>query len=372
MFGEFTWHATDALNVTFGGRWFENTNEKVYIKYIAGGTDNQGRATGGFIQPRWQGNDIVASTTLTDFVPKLSIDYAVSDNKMLYGLYSEGYRVGGINRVNKNADWSRTLWGQEWEPDLLKNYELGLRSRWADNTVQMNLTGFYMTWEDFQVQVVDPSSGRCIDIADATIPGDDLSCTSADSLPWVSIVGNVGDAEITGLSAEVDWVPADRWSVAGNLQWLATHEITGVSSDPRANLFKGMELPGTPELQGALWGTYNWPVQFIPGGEMFLRGQLAYVGETNTRLIPSSETNSFPSFTNDSYTIVDFRWGLVSSDGGWQIDLFVDNVTDERAQVSQGGSGWQWGRTGEYGRSHNVYTVRPREIGMRFFARWGD
>ena len=70
--------------------------------------------------------------------------------------------MGGINRANRKADWTRTLWGQEWDPDKLKNYEMGLKSRWADNTVQLNLTYFYMDWEDFQHEVVDPSVGDCV------------------------------------------------------------------------------------------------------------------------------------------------------------------------------------------------------------------
>jgi len=82
--------------------------------------------------------------------------------------------------------------------------------------------------------------------------------------------------------------------------------------------------------------------------------------------VPEPLTDSNPSFKNDSYSILSLRVGVISHDGGWQIDLFANNVTDERAQVSQGNNlAYQWGRTGEYSRSHLVNTVRPREYGMR-------
>ena len=366
VFGEVTWHATDDLNVTIGGRWFDTTNEKVYIKYIAGGTDGDDRAAGGFIQPRWIGNDGVQTRTLSEFVPKLAIDYTLDDNKMVYGTYTVGYRPGGINRANKNADWSRTLWGQEWEPDKLNNYELGYRSRWADNTVQFNVTGFYMEWEDYIHQAVDPSSGTCV------LPSDPWpDCPTDGELPWISIVGNVGDAHILGVETEFDWVPADGWTVGGNARWIEAEMDT---THPQSGIEKGQRTPNHPELQGALWATYAWPVQFVEGGEMFVRGQYSYTGKTETALIPRPESSSNPTFTNDAYSIADLRFGLVSSTGGWQVDLFVNNITDERAQIQRGGGtgAWQWGRSGEYERSHIVYTVRPREYGIRFSANWGD
>ena len=364
-FGEITWHATDALNVTIGGRWFETTNDKVYVKWIAGGTDSDDRAAGGFIQPRWIGNDIKQTRTLSEFVPKVTIDWSLSDSKMVYGLFSQGYRPGGINRANKNADWSRTLWGQEWEPDKLNNYELGWRSRFAENTVQLNLTGFYMQWDDYIHQAVDPSSNTCV------VPSEenDVPRCASGELPWISIVGNVGDAHITGLTAEVDWVPSDGWTVGANATWLQAEMD---STHPESGIEVGQRTPNHPELQGAAWLSYAWPVRFVPGGEMFIRGQASYSGETLTHLVPRDDTSSFPSFTNDAYTIADLRFGLVSADDGWQIDLFVNNITDERAQITQGGSGWQWGRSGEYDRSHTVNTIRPREIGLRFSARWGN
>ncbi len=145
------------------------------------------------------------------------------------------------------------------------------------------------------------------------------------------------------------------------------------TTHPQSGIVKGQLTPNHAEWQGSAWATYSWPVQFIEGGEMFIRGQASYTGETLTHLIQSSQqTSSFPSFTNDAYTIADLRFGLVSPNDGWQVDLFIANITDERAQISQGGSGWQWGRSGQYDRSHTVYTVRPREIGLRFSSRWGN
>ena len=369
VFGEVTWHATDHVNVTVGARWFEYSNDKTYTKWILGNTGSNDRQTGGYAQPLWAGTPgETASTSLSEFVPKMSVTYTLDEDKMVYGLYTEGYRVGGINRAGRDVDWTRTFWGQEWEPDKLKNYELGYKSRFADNTVQLNLTYFYMDWEDFQHEVVDPSGGTCI------IPAEEPVCGSG-KLPWLSIVGNVGDAHSTGVTAELDWIPSDRWHVGANVQFLE-REIDSVPSpefEEEANLRPGQDLPNSPELQGALWATYTWPVQFIPGAEMFFRGQYSYTGDSLSKMEPVPETAGNPQFTNPSYSLADLRVGLVSGDGTWQIDLFVTNVTDERPQINVSNSTgeWSWGRSGEYDHATNVVTVRPREYGIRFLSRWG-
>jgi len=387
VFGEVTWHATEQIDVTVGGRYFETTNDKLYTKWILGTTDpSTNRHVGGYLQPLWIGNDIVQTETMSEFVPKFSVTYTISEDKMLYGLYSQGYRVGGINRANRNARWDRTLWGQAFDPDKLNNYEIGLKSRWADNTVQLNLTYFYMDWEEFQHEVVDPSVGECV------VPQEEPTCRPApgtdrtqaiqdeysvhisrtEALPWISIVGNVGDAHATGITAELDWVPADGLNIGANLQWLE-REIDNSTSPPAAGIVPGMELPNTPNFQGALWGTYSWPVQFVQGAEMFFRAQYSYTGDSLSVMVPSSMSSGNPQFVNPSYSIADIRFGLMSGDGDWQLDLFVNNVTDERAHVNVANDTgeWQWGRTGEYEHSHNVVTVRPREYGIRFFSRWG-
>ena len=95
------------------------------------------------------------------------------------------------------------------------------------------------------------------------------------------------------------------------------------------------------------------------------------MGETNTLLVMTPLTDRNPGFVNDSYTLADLRIGLTAPNGSWQIDLFANNITDERAQIYQGANyEYQWGRTGQYDHAHSVYTVRPREFGARFSMSW--
>ena len=80
--------------------------------------------------------------------------------------------------------------------------------------MQLNVSLFYMDWVDFQVEIVDPSFGECVDPLD---PG---PCTGGQSLPWTQIIANVGDAHSSGVQAEFAWIPAEGWDIGANIQWL--------------------------------------------------------------------------------------------------------------------------------------------------------
>ena len=62
----------------------------------------------------------------------------------------------------------------------------------------------------------------------------------------------------------------------------------------------------------------------------------------------------------DSYEIVDARVGIEGADGDWEVSMFVDNLTDEQAQLYK------------YVIPPAVpLTVnRPREYGIRFMKKW--
>ena len=372
-FGEVIWHINSEWHATLGGRWFETENEKQYLKYHAGRTGPGGRQIGGALQPISQpgtGGFAVAESKISEFVPKFTLNWSFSDDKMVYATYTEGFRSGGTNRNNGRADWSRTFFPQVFEPDVVANNEVGLRSRWAGGRVQLNVSAFHMAWQNFQIEVVDPSGQPCT-------PEEPVNCGN----PWLKVVGNVGEAHTQGVNVDFAWVPADGWDIGANAQWLEAESdeeiilnarpISSSNATPRAVVTKGLELPNTPDLTASAWASYTWPVQFIAGGQMTLSGSYSYRGESTNIFIPQPESSANPSFTNEAYHWLGARLALYSSMDDWQVDLFVNNITDERADYWHGTGNfeWQFARSNEYDHYHRVWTNRPREVGIRF-AKW--
>ncbi len=370
VFGEVTWHINDQWHATVGARWFETTNEKLYLVWNPM-SDVSGTPMG--LAPRashapGSGGEVPSSGDVSEVVPKFSLAWNIDDDKMMYATYTEGFRTGGINRSHGVYDWSRSTFPQTFNEDVVANREIGVKTRLADNRVQLNVAYFDMQWKDFQYEVVDPSGQPCT-------PAEPVICGN----PWLKSVGNLGDAHTSGLNVDFAWVPAKGWDIGANAQLLEAEVDEEVIVSPRPGsrflaIAAGQDLPNVPEFKGSVWASKTWPVEFISGGEMFLRGQYSYTGESETEVIPKGEDTANPSFTNHAYSIADARLGLISNDGNWQLELFVNNIADERAEIFVGSDNfeWQFSRMGEYDRYHRIYTNRPREYGVRFFMEWGD
>jgi outer membrane receptor protein involved in Fe transport len=357
VFGDFTFDLTDQWTLSLGARYFDQESERVYVvdkEFLADPAfDSGGRA-----YPDRSPDEGKRKSDDADWVPKVSLTFKPRDGMLFYGLYSEGFRAGGVNR-NRAA----TIFPEQYEPDTLKNYELGTKLLVADGRLQLNVTLFDMKWEDFQVEVLDPSFSDCP--PDPIPPG--LLCDG----PFQVIVGNVGNAEVQG----VEWSIRTRIGNGLDLGLDGTYLFKAETEDAldvTIPVPAGSTLPISAELKYAAYAQYNFPVQFIQGGEMYARVQYSFTDSSLNQLEPfpeappgNNDNSNTPQRTMDSYGIADVSAGL--STERWELQAFVDNVADERAELYWNTDDHQtyWGR-------NNLATNRPREYGLRFIYRWGD
>ncbi|MBT3623820.1 MAG: TonB-dependent receptor [Gammaproteobacteria bacterium] len=349
VFGEATWHATEKLDITVGGRYFDRENNNKY--YVAKPNGNPQPeyldANGNLSVPDHEGDE-------TEFVPKISAAYRVTDDVMVYGLWTEGFRPGGTNRTR-----GEPFYATNYDADKITNWEGGFKSKFAGGNARANLTAFYMDWEDYQLELVDPSRLPC-EGGETKIPG-------VCGQPWQAVVANAGDAHIQGITFEFDMVMSESFSVGMNAQWLEaeTDSTLDLNGDGVLDVQKGNELPIVPEWKASAWATYFWPVNFAGATDAYARLQWSYQSESNNRLSNKEYEPANPQIVNDSYSIGDFSVGMEADT--WEVSLFVNNITDERAQYTH--------QTGTmiaaYG-ARSRYTNRPREWGVRFTKHFGD
>ena len=371
IFGEFTWHINDAWDLTVGGRYFDRSNTSSYWvnnpgrdSYDVGAYANDEEyreANGGRPMPR-EGSE-------TQFVPKVSLSYKINDEDMVYALYSEGVRQGGVNRSRGDP-----FFPVVYDSDLMRNYEAGYRSSFADGRGRLNLTYYHMVWEDYQLEALDPSFQTCID------PGTgeedpNLKVPHVCGQPWQTVIANLGEATITGFNVTLDYAPSENWVLGLNYENMdaKTDSEHNLDDDPEMEIEKGWKLPLTPDYKAAAWAEYHKPISLLGAHDFFVRLQWSFTGESLNRLEPFGLDSSTPQFVNPSYNIGDIRVGIVGDD--WQFDVFIKNLLDERA-VYLYGSGppgtYQAAQISE-GRPHhqNAYINRPREFGVRYTKRWG-
>ena len=374
IFGEATWHISDSIDLTVGGRYFERSNTNWYFVNHPGGPDLAGEPdnTAGDREYRLAhgGNPLGRTGEENQFTPKVSLNYNLDDNRMVYALYSVGVRQGGVNRSR-----GEPFFPDSYESDVMDNYEVGYKSTFARGRGRLNLTAYKMKWSKYQLTVVDPSDKPCQDENGIPLPESEFSVPGVCGQPWQTMVANAGNAHIDGVNVEIDYAFREHWMLGLNYERIEAETDTqaDLNGDGIDDLVRGLRLPLVPENKGSAWIEYRQPIELFGSNEFFLRTQWSFAGSTLNVLEPRDQSVPNPQFESDAYTIGDLRAGIVGDD--WQVDLFVNNVTDERATytVQSGAFEWAAAQTAE-GRPHHLtrFTNRPLEFGVRYTKRWGD
>jgi iron complex outermembrane receptor protein len=89
---------------------------------------------------------------------KLALQHDLAKAVMVYASWATGYKGAGYD-ISTGFNQSRI--DHPVAPESSRAYEAGLKSRFLNNRVQLNLTAFQTDYDDFQAQagVVDPVSG---------------------------------------------------------------------------------------------------------------------------------------------------------------------------------------------------------------------
>ncbi len=347
-FGEITWHITDRWDATLGGRWFNRTMDKVY------GVENP-FGNPAPVNPSDPIEDHIFVTTPTsdesDFVPKFSLSYRINDDWLVYGLYSEGFRPGGTNRGRGQPFLPR-----QYDSDILENIEFGVKATLADGRVRMTATYFDMSWNDYQLEVVDPSNTPC---GTETAPPEPFC-----GQPWQKVVANVGNASSQGVEFQIDAAAGENWTMGLNFTYLdaKVDDEVNVSIPVPA----GSPLPLSPEWKGSAYAQYDWPVSWFGGraNNAFARLQWSYTDEMLNIFEPLTlDDGPSPQIVQPSYNIGDLRVGTGGDD--WTVHLFVNNLTDERAILFANPFEFDY----FFGRARETVN-RPREYGIRFIKNF--
>lgn len=356
VFGNFSYDFNEKWSAEVGYRYFDQEMDRSYFVdkpfIVADGWPDYTFPEGGH----------------TDGVPKVSVTYRFDDEKMIYALYSEGFRAGGANR--NRVPEELTIFPLVYDPDLLKNTELGVKTRWADGRIQLNATLFHGQWENYQIESIDPSFAPCG-------PGEDPS-TDPCGQPFQVVVANVGDAEQTGLELELRAAPSDQWDLGLNFMTInAQTSEEFVVSDETNPVPKGAKLPNVPEYKFGVYAEYTFPVNIMGGSDAFIRGQYTYQSDSLNQLEEADAVSIFEAqqsggaltasaknqVVQPAYGIADVRAGVVSD--SWTVEFFISNLTDERAVLYDDDLSFD----AYFGRQR-ISVNRPREYGLRVTRYW--
>ncbi len=211
LFGEVYWQIADDLKLTGGLRWLEDSKTVVaqttLFNYYTGiGTNEDDidfllmrncvdidpsttpAATqancmlsgnlGGREATQHQRAKFVQMTgrTVLEWTPEVSW----SDSTLVYASYARGFKSGGLNPPVSAVGITVPL---TFDPETIDAFEIGTKNRFMDNSLTVNLTGYYYDYKGYQI---------------------------ADIIARTAVNSNI-DATIWGLEGEFLYRPDDNW-----------------------------------------------------------------------------------------------------------------------------------------------------------------
>ncbi len=320
-FGELTRRFGQEVEVSLGGRLYRTTsggvNEQSGLVVLA----NQGRSP----------YALKAEIEETGFNPKASILWHLSGDVLTYGLVSKGFRVGGVQTGLTGATSTAP---EVFKSDTLWNYEAGIRTQFFDNTLRVDLTGFWVDWKD--PQTLQPeSTGLSVfldNVGGVRSRGADISVQYL--LPW-------GGMMLTTAATYADTVTTEDYTTADG-----------------QNFPTGTTWPLAPKWQTASTLSFN-----TTAGEWLLGGMATYttIGEA----IPA-----FGAHKVFGYEQLDLQLSLSNQRISWlpQVALILNNVTDERGLTNAFTSGVPTDMLA----AEEFYYMTPRSLTVRFMGRFGN
>ncbi len=286
VFGELTWHASEDVDITFGGRYFDNESEN--DSYMA--------------LPLWTGlfPDVNSDfeTTESDVLFKLNGAWRFSDDDMLYATISEGYRRGGANAVPLAGFYAEDPRWQVYGSDSVVNYEIGVKGDRGNFIYDVSV--FYIDWADPQFN------------------------TSTTNWGFFA-VQNGGAARTYGLEASLEGFVGNDWHYALGYAYIDAQLSENFHAPDRPApaapiALEGAMLPGTPEHQ------FNWSLDHtgrLADWTTFTRLDGYYQSETRNA-VTTSPTFNVPL---DGFSI----WNLTTTFSRDNVDLslWMKNITNE-------------------------------------------
>lgn len=292
LFGEFSYEFTDKLTGVVGARWFDFEQ------------DSQSRETlpfGGFDPGDAPPPDPDRMASESDVSLKASLSYEVAEDITVYGLFSEGFRQGGTNSTGFG---NLIIIPEEFESDSIENYELGAKTVWLDGRLAINTSIYTIDWSNIQTLEQEPVQG-------------------------FSFIGNAGAAQVDGIEVELFARPTEDLDItiaAGYQDARLTEDQPLLEVETPVGR-DGDPIPYVPEFTGAVSLQYHFPIGGA-GWDAFARADWSYVGSSQTQFNMNGEF----FHEQDSYDILDLR--LVLANQSWEATFFLDNVFDERAELT--------------------------------------
>jgi len=306
VYAQFDWRPIDRLTLTLGGRYSDEHKEAVRSSTEAG-------------------VDVIPRTRLPDLdfdedTYLASIGWDFSDTVSSYLKFSQGYRSGSYDGQSRDP----ATFDIATDPEYLDAWELGVKSRWLEQRLQVNAAVFFSEYDDMLISTWDP----------------DANTTRTQ---------NAGEGEIMGLELEVLAQVSENLRLTMSYGYLDGDwkKYPGAEVDPETGAETPVELknvakfPQAPENDISLavdysipardWGLLNLHVDYSYTDSLYI---VPLATDGLSKPIPQSRVKQ-REVVNARVALTEMPVGLGADGSGLEVALWAKNLFDEEVARSK-------------------------------------
>lgn len=285
VYGQADWRPAaldDRLTLTLGVRWTEEEKDQ----YIVHPGDFSSKA----------------DDTWTNTSPTFTASWAFTDNVNAYFRVAEGWKSGGFNGEAS----SEATFQDDYDPEEVLSYEMGVKSQLADGRIQLNAAVFQNDIDDYQLSVFEGAAAA-------------------------SLVTNIPEFQTKGF--ELEMVALITEDLRMNLTYgYLDAEYKKFPSDFTLFDEDDAGIPYAPENSFSLG--LDWAIAQTDYGLWDLHVDYSFSDEYTPYIDPDQVAVS----DIDSRSLVNARFALsevpMGQSGLLQVALWVNNLTDEEYRIN--------------------------------------
>jgi iron complex outermembrane receptor protein len=378
LFGNLTLHLGESTEIAGGLRqiWFKADSG---VRSGVPGTDLANWVEAASVRRCFGHSDVAGcGPTKKATIYAASVKHDFTDDIMAYASFGTSWRPGNSLVGYRGAtvgDFLNQFLNLADEKS--KSYEIGLKTKWLNNRVQFNISGFYQKFSNYpfysttSVPTVDPAGT-------ALVPGFNFVAPVA--------------AKIKGMEADLSFAVTDRLNVGATVAFadgkikggvfpcvdLNDDNIQDTVAPTLAQLFGHVganqidtctadaSSSSAPKWSGTVQAEYSHPLSF---GDAYLRGFTSWRGHSDGDTInPNDQVKAF--------ALMDLFAGLRGEDGDWDVSVYAKNLLNTRrvlrrsatplaTQVATNGGTATYNYLG-------ITMTEPREVGVNLRISFGS
>lgn len=310
VYGELIWSITDQIELTGGARYIWEKKDSFFTQpYV------NPFFTGLFVEGRL----LADNRSFDDLIPEVTLRYQPNDNTTIWVAYKQGFKSGGFDNGSIDSTLNADPIGDiTYDPEHVEGAEAGLKTSFADGTINFEFDVFYYKYSDLQ-----------------------LNFFNATTFAYRTL--NAGSAKTKGAEVQITWAPENVEGLRLNASLAYTDAAYSTFAAPcyagqspadgcpvQAGALKDQDLSGVrrnlaPKWAGNVGFNYTRPI-----GNGYEWGL-----SSNAKFKSKYLLSAFiPDATQSGYVWLDAALRFGDIDGNWQIAIIGRNLTDKYVLVN--------------------------------------